>query len=276
MGRKTKPKPHLDEAFRELRTDFLIPDNIDLKAGGGEERILISAALISKPVQTTVSQLASTGLIDPLDFFRTPEVQISLIGGIIAERPLAARIHDQLLENDFVTRWRREGFDGAVASAEVNPVFKFIGRALVETQLRFCGVYGLDCSKEVPKRVFEHLKALRYILYASSRQFDARKYKLNEWICALRPLVPSSKRPSIPVRGFSVRLPPSRRKAGTDDLLLRGVREEGFSSGERSPSPALLEARILETDIEIGFDPEDLVDIQAPNPNRSKRYSNTR
>ena len=276
MGKKINGKPHLDCAYRALRDDFLIPDEMNLAAGGGEERILVSAAFISRPVREALNPLIIGNRMNPFDFLKRPEVQVSLVGGIIAERPLAGGIDDQQLEHSFATAWQVAGFEEAVSKTEINPLFKLIGRSLVQTQVRFCERYLLDCSTEAPKRIFEHVKTLRYVLYAASRKPGICGRTLNEWICALRASVPSSKISSIPKRGFSFRLPAARKTAGTDDLLLRLGSEPTTGSRERQPSPALVEAILLEEDIETGFDSEDFSEDKSSSPNRSRTQLNTR
>lgn len=275
MGKKTNGKPQLECAFRTVRDNFLIPDEISLTAGGGEERMLVSAALISRPVREALDPLIGN-LIKPSDFLKKPEVQVSLVGGIVSERPLCGSIDDQQLEHSFVAAWQVAGFDEAVSKTEINPILRAIGRSLVQTQVRFCRRYGLDCSREAPKRIFEHLKTLRYVLYAASPKLDMRANTLNEWICALRASVPSSKISSIPRRGFSFRLPPARKTAGTDDLLLRLGREPTAGTSERRASPAFVEAIILEEDFETGFDSEDFSEVKSSSPNRSRTWFNTR
>ena len=279
MARTIKFKLDLAEAFRALRDDFRIPENINLTAGGGEERILVSAAFISPAVQKAINPLVSGNFIKPFNFLRRPEVQVSLVGGIIAERPLGGIIDDQQLEKRFVETWKNAGFEEAVSKTEINPIFKSIGLRLVQTQVEFCRAYGLDlldCSREAPKRIFEHLKTLRYVLYGSDPKLDMRGRLLNEWICALRATVPPSKRSSIPKRGFCFDVPAARNPASTDDLLSRLGREPKAGSGESRPSPALVEARILEGDIETGFDSEDFSEVEASSPNRSRTQLNTR
>lgn len=151
----------LDEALSAARREFGIPDAICLTSGGGVARILVSAALAAPrkllaPVEKLVA--ASPGMIN--DFVIAPLKGVSLVGGLLAERPL---LNDQT----FIRAWRESGLVEATTTAAVNPIFRAHIHLLVRVQVAYCERYELDCKSAAPARHFEHLKALRYLLHAS-------------------------------------------------------------------------------------------------------------
>ena len=143
-----------------LRADFRIPETRSLTKGGGVGRILVSGAIATPKLLAPIEKLEAVypGLIH--DFKIKPVQQVSLIGGLIAERPL-------LDEDIFLHLWRGSGLRFAIATAPVNPLFRAHIHRLVRIQLAYCELYGLSCLEAANIRHFNHLKPLRYLLHAT-------------------------------------------------------------------------------------------------------------
>lgn len=143
-----------------LHGEFTIPPCINLAAGGGEVRIIASAVLVSPRLCKKFDSALSGGR-ELADLFRRhPLKSVSLVGGLIAERPL-------IDEAAFRQSWENHGIQAAVSAAHVNPIFAANIHLLVRVANAYCKEYSLTCESEAPRRHFEHLKPLRYILHAS-------------------------------------------------------------------------------------------------------------
>jgi len=152
-----------EDALTAVRQEFgLAGKNICLASGEGIARILVSAAIAAPgKLVPLVEDLrkAYPALID--DFRHSPLKQVSLVGGLITERPLL------MPDVEFTSQWRRSGLKHAMQSARINPVFREHIHLLVRIQVAYCELYELDCRQEAPARHFEHVKPLRYILHAT-------------------------------------------------------------------------------------------------------------
>jgi|GEM_PF-1698314 len=151
----------LHALLEAVRREFEIPQTIDLSSGGGEVRIVASAALVSpKLCEEFDSKL--NGAREMAGLFNAKMIKsISIVGGLIAERPL-------IDEAAFCQCWENEGIRAAVAGAHINPVHTAHIHRLVRITSSYCVAYSLNCTIKAPELHFEHLKPLRYILHAST------------------------------------------------------------------------------------------------------------
>jgi len=148
-------------ALVAVREEFgLTEKNICLVSGRGIARILVSAAIATPNRLLPAVEALEKAYPDlRTDFSRKPLKGVSLVGGLIAERP-------QLMSNlDFQGQWERYGLRRAIELA-VNPLFRENIHLLVRVQVAYCEDHNLDCRAVAPTVHFNHVKPLRYILHA--------------------------------------------------------------------------------------------------------------
>jgi hypothetical protein len=147
-------------ALKSVREEFGIPRTISLVGGKGVGRILVSAAIAAPDRLLQAVEALEKAYPDlRTDFSRKLLKGVSLVGGLIAERP-------QLMSNlDFQDQWYLYGLRRAIELA-VNPLFRDHIHLLVRVQVAYCEDHKLDCRTVAPTAHRNHLEPLRYILHA--------------------------------------------------------------------------------------------------------------
>ena len=164
-------------ALVAVREEFgIVGKKISLWAGKGIGRILVSAAIAAPDrLLPVVEALEKVYPNLSADFKRRPLTGVSLVGGLIAERP-------QLMSDfDFKAHWDCFGLRRAIEIA-VNPLFRAHIHLLVRVQIAYCEDHHLYCTPvgrvtagceseiarriEAHKRHVNHVRPLRYILHA--------------------------------------------------------------------------------------------------------------
>jgi hypothetical protein len=144
-----------------VRREFSIPDWVDLQAGGGIPRLIGATALISSQLRRFLESIGDESQSIALDFKDNPQINISVIGSIITERPLAG----SLAEADFRRTWRYNGITAAVKTAMINPVYRAHIHLVVRIGVEYCRIHGIICQSAVTKKHAEHLRPLRYFFH---------------------------------------------------------------------------------------------------------------
>lgn len=146
--------------FESLKAHLSIPERFGLGHAGGEVRILIAGALLNLEFREEL--LGELGECKHMaQYFRQhPIKQDDLIGALLAERPLLA-------EGEFIAFWEANGLRLALARVEPNPMFQDHMTLFLFALIAFCSIHRLNTHARVPQRYFDHLRMLRYLLYAS-------------------------------------------------------------------------------------------------------------
>jgi len=147
-------------ALRQMRSEFGIPMSISIRHGGGLGRILVSAALASPNILPHIQTLESAFPTLREVFAKKPVIQVSLVGSLLAERPL-------LDDAAFIEQWKDTNLKTAIEGAPINPLFARHIHRLVRIQVAYCQEYDLNCQGVAPARHRDHLKCLRYLLHGT-------------------------------------------------------------------------------------------------------------
>lgn len=149
----------MEALFQSLKVHLSIPETFGIGHAGGEVRILIAGALAAPSFQEELVSEWKDGKYMARRFRDKLIKQDDLIGALLAERPI-------LEETTFVADWEKCGLKLALARAKLNPMFHEHIHLFLHAMVAFCSLHRLDTRVRAPKRYFDHVCMLRYLLHA--------------------------------------------------------------------------------------------------------------
>jgi hypothetical protein len=172
-------------ALAAVRLAFKIPDDLWQVPDSGISRVLVAAAIaMPADLMAPVKAFAAAHPDSGAEFKIKPKINKFLMGSLIAERPV-------IQDKDFVRLWSGSGFDCAVNTGAINPMFRKYIRFLVQLQVGYLEHHKLrlreivhpdterdpdtgKLGKSVKTHEYrnyelhcQHLRTLRYFLHGS-------------------------------------------------------------------------------------------------------------